>query len=72
MHKNFASVPPQAIRGRLAGIYPTKADTQWTRASADYFLGLVSNKTLVAQVHRVDEAVINSLSINVKYTLSMK
>lgn len=57
LHTDFSTLPQQAIRARLAGIYPINTDSQWTRASARSFLNLVRNKTLVAQVHSVDEKV---------------
>lgn len=54
LHRNFFSLPRQAFRARLAGIWPPTAYTQWTRESARRFLEFVLEKRLYAQVVKRD------------------
>ncbi|KAF5298299.1 hypothetical protein FQR65_LT09810 [Abscondita terminalis] len=54
LHKNFVDLPQQAIRARLASIYPPTEKTQWTLESSSRLLELVSMKKLVAHIHRID------------------
>ncbi|KAI4458899.1 tudor domain containing protein [Holotrichia oblita] len=55
LHNKFSELPEQAIRARLAGIYPAKENEQWSRAAATRFLSLVMQKDLVAQIVKIDE-----------------
>ncbi|KRT78645.1 hypothetical protein AMK59_7654, partial [Oryctes borbonicus] len=55
LHKQFAELPEQAIRARLAGIYPPNENEQWSRGASTRFLSLVLQKDLVAQIVRMDE-----------------
>lgn len=61
LHKQFAELPEQAIRGRLGGIYPTNENEQWSRSAASRFLGFVMQKDLVAQIIHIDEEVRTSI-----------
>ncbi|KAK4881755.1 hypothetical protein RN001_005074 [Aquatica leii] len=54
LHKKFCHLPQQAIRARLASIYPPTEKTQWSCEASSRFLQLVLMKTLVAQIHRID------------------
>ncbi|GJQ83207.1 putative P granule organization [Trypoxylus dichotomus] len=55
LHNQYAELPEQAIRTRLAGIYPRTENEQWSRAGAMRFLSLVMQKDLVAQIIKIDE-----------------
>ncbi|KAK9737379.1 OST-HTH/LOTUS domain [Popillia japonica] len=55
LHNKFSDLPEQAVRARLAGIYPARENEQWSRAAATRFLSLVMEKNLVAQIVKIDE-----------------
>ncbi|KAF2900891.1 hypothetical protein ILUMI_05296 [Ignelater luminosus] len=55
LDKQFASFPRQAIRARLASIWPTTAFTPWSTSASNRFLSLVRQKDLVAHIHKIHE-----------------
>ncbi|KAF5286906.1 hypothetical protein FQA39_LY00439 [Lamprigera yunnana] len=54
LHKKFATLPQQAIRARLAGIFPPYEKTQWTCEASQCFLNLVFSKVVIAHIHRIN------------------
>lgn len=54
LHKKFATLPQQAIRGRLAGIYPICAQQQWPREISSRFFDLVLQKELVGRIVKIN------------------
>ncbi|XP_018333463.1 tudor domain-containing protein 5-like isoform X2 [Agrilus planipennis] len=55
LHRKFFVLPQQAIRARLANIYPPTEKMQWSRQSASAFLEMVFQKSMVAQIYKIDE-----------------
>lgn len=57
MHKKFAELPAQAIRGRLFGVLPPTENSQWSREAASTFLKMVQAKQLVGKIEKIDQKV---------------
>ncbi|CAK1553140.1 unnamed protein product [Leptosia nina] len=55
LRREWAALPVQAMRARLATAQPPASGFRWPRSSAVAFLRLVSDKRLVADVVNVDE-----------------
>lgn len=54
LHQNFMTLPQQAIRGRLAAVYPPGMQEQWSREVSDRFFKLVATKELVARIEKIN------------------
>lgn len=68
LHRKFAVMPQQAIRGRLAGVFPPYAQQQWPREISTRFYGLVAKKELVARIQKINLQVNHyTLIIHLKY-----
>lgn len=50
LHRDFFSLPQQAIKGKLYGICPVATDSQWSKESSICFLELVADKILSARL----------------------
>lgn len=57
MHKKFAALPAQAIRGRLFGVLPPRENSQWSREASAIFLKMVQAKQLVGKIEKIDQKV---------------
>ncbi|XP_063916761.1 tudor domain-containing protein 5-like isoform X2 [Zophobas morio] len=53
--KRFGEVPCQAIRGRLANIYPVGENQPWKVSTVRRLEQLITNRVVVGKVTRVDE-----------------
>lgn len=61
LYEEFAKVPTQAIRCRLANVVPPVEGAPWSTESSKYFRKLLLNKTLKATVIKVNWEVSNTL-----------
>lgn len=54
LHEQFAQVPAQAIRCRLANIVPTLEGAPWSKQATKCFRQLITEKQLKATVIKVN------------------
>lgn len=54
--KNFAILPPQCWRGRLACVTPRQG-TQFSANASNYFFELVSYRRLFAKIEKIGDTV---------------
>lgn len=47
-------MPQQALRGRLAGVYPPGAQQQWSREVCTRFFDMIAEKPLVAKIEKIN------------------
>lgn len=57
LHQKFMKLPQQAIRGRLAGVYPPGIQQQWSREVSTRFFDLVAGKELIARIEKINAVV---------------
>ncbi|XP_017767949.1 PREDICTED: tudor domain-containing protein 5 isoform X3 [Nicrophorus vespilloides] len=55
LHKSFAKMPAQALRGCLANIQPLNRNTRWDSKATQNFIQLAVNRRLVANIQRVQD-----------------
>ncbi|GLV31591.1 papi [Carabus blaptoides fortunei] len=54
LHHDFARLPAQAIRARLANIIPAQQNTMWPREATRCMMRLIMEKDLVALISAID------------------
>lgn len=57
LHKTFAVMPQQALRGRLAGVFPPKQNSVWSMEAKKRFYQMVAMKDLIGRVEKIDREV---------------
>lgn len=57
LRREWAALPAQAVRARLAGVRPPAAGRRWPHAASAHFLQLVRDTRLVANIVAVDREV---------------
>lgn len=54
LHHDFARLPAQAIRARLANIMPVQQNTMWPREATRCMMRLIMEKDLIALISAID------------------
>lgn len=57
LHQKFKTLPQQAIRGRLAHVYPINMQEQWPKETTGRFFELIVKKNLVGKIEKINHEV---------------